>query len=752
MISRRIWNQLTRRKKPFSQPTKSLYRQKRGLRFEPLEMRQMLSVSLGTLPNIQVPGGKTVLVPLTGADSDGEAITYSFQSSDSNVTLSLVSPGGHNLALTVSGTDGAGNPFNGTMVIHLFDDLAPNTSARIEQLVTSGFYNGLPFTRVLDGFVAQGGDNGSGGTGQTIDDEFNPSLTFNSPGLLAMANRGDDTSDSQFFITAIDEAGSTNPIALANMPQFLNFNYSIFGQLVSGFDTFEKIMSTQVQLNNQTGETSQPVNPITITSAQLINDNHDGVLSVFAPASFDGSSATITVTATNSDGLSSQQQFTAAAVPDTQVDPPFLGPLTNQVTTTGTLDVFTLPVTDLEGAGVTYFVVDPNTGGMPDNATITIDQASGQVTVSPTPGFSGTINLLAAVRAASASNDISNFDTQLFTVTVLPPPTLGPVTDLTTSFGTQTGLTLTYTDTPGAGVAFAIGTTDNPAGVLISIDQQSGEVLIMPVPGFTGTAHLLAGVRSLTSPDVQANYDIQAFTVTVAPPVINPVDDQVTTTGTAKSITLTSDGTTGSDVVFNVVDADTLLPPTNVSVDIDEDTGIVTLLPADGFTGTVHLLAGVRASLSPDDPESYSTDAFTLTVNPPPTLGDVSDLTTVVGAPQHFTLHANDPAGAGFFYTVIDASTFAPPGVMSVTVNQATGGVTLSPLPGFTGTFNLRAGVRGFGSGCGIELRFQNVYVDHQSRPHVGRGFQCDNHRWNSSGLRFALHRSKRHGRVLPGH
>ena len=133
-------------------------------------------------------------------------------------------------------------------------------------------------------------------------------------------------------------------------------------------------MSTQVQLNNQTGETSQPVNPITITAAQLINDNHDGVLSVFAPASFDGSSATITVTATNSDGLSTQQQFTAAAVTDTQVDPPFLGPITNQVTTTGTPDVFTLAVTDLEGAGVTYFVVDPNTGGTPANATITIDQ------------------------------------------------------------------------------------------------------------------------------------------------------------------------------------------------------------------------------------------------------------------------------------------------------------------------------------------------------------------------------------------
>ena len=99
MISRRIWNQLTRRKRQPHVPQRSLYRQARGLRFESLELRQMLSVTLGTLNDIQVPGGKTVLVPLTGADSDGEPITYSFSSSDANVTLSMVSPSGHNIAL-----------------------------------------------------------------------------------------------------------------------------------------------------------------------------------------------------------------------------------------------------------------------------------------------------------------------------------------------------------------------------------------------------------------------------------------------------------------------------------------------------------------------------------------------------------------------------------------------------------------------------------------------------------------------------
>ena len=82
-------------------------------------------------------------------------------------------------------------------------------------------------------------------------DELNSSLTFTSPGLLAMANRGRDTADAEFFITAIDGTGTTNPITLANMPRSLDFRYTIFGQVVSGFDTFEKVMSAHVIANPQ---------------------------------------------------------------------------------------------------------------------------------------------------------------------------------------------------------------------------------------------------------------------------------------------------------------------------------------------------------------------------------------------------------------------------------------------------------------------------------------------------------------------
>src|SRR6185369_17505590 len=110
-----------------------------------------------------------------------------------------------------------------------------------------GFYNGLTFHRVIQDFVAQGGDptgTGSGGSGTTLPDEFASDLTFTSNGLLAMANAGDDTGDSQFFITDVDET-------LAQLPQHLNFQHTIFGILTSGFDTFRKLIGTPA--NQQTG-------------------------------------------------------------------------------------------------------------------------------------------------------------------------------------------------------------------------------------------------------------------------------------------------------------------------------------------------------------------------------------------------------------------------------------------------------------------------------------------------------------------
>ena len=158
----------------------------------------------------------------------------------------------------MTGKDASNNTFSGDLTFRLFDTLAPVTVARIVTLVNQGFYNNLTFHRIIDGFVAQGGDpsgNGTGGSGTTLDDEFNSLLTFNSPGLLAMANSGDDTGDSQFFITDTD-------LTLAQEPQHLNFQHTIFGILVSGFDTFTKLMST-------------PVNSPNVGNAAFAGDDHE---------------------------------------------------------------------------------------------------------------------------------------------------------------------------------------------------------------------------------------------------------------------------------------------------------------------------------------------------------------------------------------------------------------------------------------------------------------------------------------------
>lgn len=120
----------------------------------------------------------------------------------------------------------------GIIKIKLFPDKAPKTVTRIKELVNKGFYNGIIFHRVIDGFMIQGGDptgTGMQGSGQTIPDEFNNGLKHDSKGVVAMANTGRPNSqDSQFYIT------------LAPQPH-LDGKYTIFGKVISGMDVVEKI-------------------------------------------------------------------------------------------------------------------------------------------------------------------------------------------------------------------------------------------------------------------------------------------------------------------------------------------------------------------------------------------------------------------------------------------------------------------------------------------------------------------------------
>ena len=122
----------------------------------------------------------------------------------------------------------------GNFSVELFEDETPITTENFIDLAEKGFYDGVIFHRVIDGFMIQGGDptgTGMGGPGYTIDDEFGPGLAHSGEGILSMANAGPNTGGSQFFITL-------------DATPWLDGHHAVFGKITQGMDVVHKIGST----------------------------------------------------------------------------------------------------------------------------------------------------------------------------------------------------------------------------------------------------------------------------------------------------------------------------------------------------------------------------------------------------------------------------------------------------------------------------------------------------------------------------
>ena len=121
----------------------------------------------------------------------------------------------------------------GDIRLELFADKTPKTVANFEKLAADGFYDGLSFHRVIDDFMVQGGcpqGTGSGGPGYQFEDEFDPSLKHDEPGVLSMANAGPNTNGSQFFITHVPTP-------------WLDGKHSVFGKVLGdGQDVVNSIV------------------------------------------------------------------------------------------------------------------------------------------------------------------------------------------------------------------------------------------------------------------------------------------------------------------------------------------------------------------------------------------------------------------------------------------------------------------------------------------------------------------------------
>jgi peptidylprolyl isomerase len=139
----------------------------------------------------------------------------------------------------------------GNITIALDPDM-PVTTGNFETLVKKGFYNGVIFHRVIDGFMVQGGDptgTGMGGS-DPIKDEFTPH-NKNYRGTVAMANRGANTGSSQFFINLVNN-------------NYLDTKHPVFGKVVEGMDVVDAIGKTK------TNAAGLPVQNVTIIRAVMV--------------------------------------------------------------------------------------------------------------------------------------------------------------------------------------------------------------------------------------------------------------------------------------------------------------------------------------------------------------------------------------------------------------------------------------------------------------------------------------------------
>ena len=144
----------------------------------------------------------------------------------------------------------------GIFVAQMFEEKAPQTTKNFIELTEKGFYDGIIFHRVIDGFMIQGGDptgTGRGGPGYRIKDEFGEGLVHDSEGILSMANAGPNTGGSQFFIT------------LAPTP-WLNGHHAIFGKIVKGMDVVREIGSVATNFQDR------PLDPVVMEKVEVLTE------------------------------------------------------------------------------------------------------------------------------------------------------------------------------------------------------------------------------------------------------------------------------------------------------------------------------------------------------------------------------------------------------------------------------------------------------------------------------------------------
>ena len=555
--------------------------------FEPLETRQLLSISLPTIPAQTVLTSSPLNLALDVTETEGHAVTYSVSVANSTIKTSAGTSSTLGTTLSTSNPslklriDSDGNNIHGDVIIQLFQDLAPKTVAKIQSLVNSHYYDGLIFHRVGEGFMIQGGDplgTGSGGPGFKFDDEFNASLQFTGPGLLAMANSGRDTNGSQFFITV-------NP--LEDDPQFRagDFSYTIFGMVTQGYDIVEQV--SKVPHPPSADGTGKPNNNVVITSATMITDNQNGVLRLSSPIGTSGT-ANVTVTARDSvTGETASRTFAVTVQADNVNNKPFLGTIPPLTTNANSPINYYIPATDVEGNAIYYSgTVSPSN----PNITVTVNSSTGLLTITPN-GTPGVYSVLVSVRPSSSSSSV---DSQYVPVYVKPVAPSSIALTTASNTGAQNDTITKLNNTSSSKLSFQVGGVVSGAtvelfsdGTLIGSAIATGTSVVITTNGtftLTDGAHVITARQTLKNKTVdvgnyQSTTDLDSpvssnYTITVetTQPTFNfipPVTAVVDQTYTCQVVATDASGTLTYQLAQN---------PSGMT--IDAATGLITWTPS----------------------------------------------------------------------------------------------------------------------------------------------------------------------------
>lgn len=541
----------------------------------------MLSVSFNPVLVNNLPAGKSTLIAVSvnGADTT-QAVQYTATSSSADVDVSVLQ-GLTSWKIRVQDATPGGPGFDDYLTFQLFDTAAPNAIAQIKALSTPDgggnyYYLNKLIHRINPNYVIQGGSlNGSGvgGSGNQLTAEYAPWLTYNSQGLLALADAGQDTADAQFFMTPIDKT-------LSQINQFQsdwNFRYGIVGILTGGFETLRKIAA----LPTVSGSETPQYKPV-IKSAAIVTDNQTAVLKITPKSTFTGP-MTVSVTANNGAGNTASQPIDLTVVADTGNDRPYLGPVSNVTAIQGRPVTFQVQGFDNENDPLTFVVKSATGWAAPSKVAVQITQTAAQngnpavatVTLTPDVDLSGTVQLIMGVRdtathgGTTTAENQENYNTQKFVLTVTPvnhAPN-APGGSSSTAVNTNVNFTLPGDDGDADKTQTLTFTkVSGPSnGSLTITDPATGAATYVPNANFQGVDSFTYQIKDNGGTDNNgadtstiATYTIRVGVITPSGLTLLPSSD----TGASSTDRVTSDDTptfnvtapTGSSVVLRVND------------------------------------------------------------------------------------------------------------------------------------------------------------------------------------------------------